>query len=179
MRKVYCLVMDKKGSKVERRENKSERKTMRYKKYHVYLTEKEKEYLKQMVKKGSGRARQIQRAHILLKADVSEGQGWTDQQIRETFHLARNTVSKIRKRFTEVGLEETVKRKHPDREYATRLDGEQEAHLVALACSAPPEGHARWTLRLLAERMVTLEYVDSLSYETVRQVLKKRASTVA
>ena len=152
---------------------------MRYKKYHVYLTEEEKSDLKQIVKKGTGRARQIQRAHILLKADVSEGQGWTDQQIRETFHLAGNTVSKIRKRFTEVGLEETVKRKHPDREYVTRLDGEQEAHLVALACSEPPEGHARWTLRLLAERMVALEYVDRLSYETVRQVLKKRASTMA
>jgi hypothetical protein len=69
---------------------------MRYKKYHVYLKEEEKEYLKQIVKKGTGRARQIQRAHILLKADVSEGKGWTDQQIRETFHLARNTVSKIR-----------------------------------------------------------------------------------
>ena len=70
---------------------------MRYKKYHVYLTEEEKEYLKQIVKKGKAPARQIQRAHILLKADVSEGAGWTDQQIREIFHLARNTVSKIRK----------------------------------------------------------------------------------
>jgi len=152
---------------------------MRYKKYHVYLSEEEKEYLKQIVKKGTGRARQIQRAHILLKADVSEGQGWTDQQIRDTFHLARNTVSKIRKRFTEVGLEETVKRKHPERAYKTRLDGEQEAHLVALACSEPPEGYGRWTLRLLAERMVALEYVDNVSYETVRQVLKKRSATVA
>jgi transposase len=152
---------------------------MRYKKYHVYLKEEEKEYLKQIVKKGTGRARQIQRAHILLKADVSEGKGWTDQQIRETFHLARNTVSKIRKRFTEVGLEETVKRKSPERIYRTRLDGEQEAHLVALACSEAPEGYARWTLRLLAERMVALEYVDNLSYETVRQVLKKRTSTMA
>lgn len=152
---------------------------MRYKKYHVYLKAEEKEYLKQIVKKGTGRARQIQRAHILLKADVSEGKGWTDQQIRDTFHLARNTVSKIRKRFTEVGLEETVKRKSPERVYRTRLDGEQEAHLVALACSEAPEGHARWTLRLLAERMVALEYVDSVSYETVRQVLKKRTSTVA
>jgi transposase len=152
---------------------------MRYKKYHVYLKEEEKEYLKQIVKKGTGRARQIQRAHILLKADVSEGKGWTDQQIRETFHLARNTVSKIRKRYTEVGLEETVRRKSPERIYRTCLDGEQEAHLVALACSEPPEGYARWTLRLLAERMVALEYVDNLSYETVRQVLKKRTSTVA
>lgn len=152
---------------------------MRYKKYHVYLTVEEKEYLKQLVKKGTAPARQIQRAHILLKADVSEGKGWTDQQIRETFHLARNTVSKIRKRFTEVGLEETVKRKHPNRDYVTRLDGEQEAHLVALACSEPPAGHARWTLRLLAERMVALEYVERVSYETVRQVLKKRASTLA
>ncbi len=152
---------------------------MRYKKYHVYLREEEKEYLKQIVKKGQAPARQIQRAHILLKADVSEGKGWTDQQIRDTFHLARNTVSKIRKRFTAVGLEETVQRKQPERVYKTRLDGEQEAHLVALACSTPPEGHARWTLRLLAERMVALEYVDNVSYETVRQVLKKRASTVA
>jgi transposase len=152
---------------------------MRYKKYHVYLKEEEKEYLNQLVKKGTGRARQIQRAHILLKADVSEGKGWTDQQIRETFHLARNTVSKIRKRFSEVGLEETVKRKSPERVYRTRLDGEQEAHLVALACSEPPEGYARWTLRLLAERMMALEYVDKVSYETVRQVLKKHTSTVA
>ena len=78
-----------------------------------------------------------------------------------------------------MGLEETVKRKHPNRAYVTRLDGEQEAHLVALACSTPPEGYARWSLRLLAEQMVVLEYVDSLSYETVRQVLKKRTSTVA
>ena len=145
----------------------------------MYLREEEKEYLKQIVKKGQAPARQIQRAHILLKADVSEGKGWTDQQIRDTFHLARNTVSKIRKRFTAVGLEETVQRKQPERVYKTRLDGEQEAHLVALACSTPPEGHARWTLRLLAERMVALEYVDNVSYETVRQVLKKRASTVA
>lgn len=152
---------------------------MRHKKYHVYLTGEEKEYLNQIVKKGKAPARQIQRAHILLKADVSEGQGWTDQQIRDTFHLARNTVSKIRKRFTEVGLEETIKRKHPNREYVTRLDGKQEAHLVALACSPAPEGHARWTLRLLAEHMVLLDYVDSLSYETVRQVLKKRTSTLA
>ena len=152
---------------------------MRYKKYHVYLTTEEKEYLKQLVKKGTARARQIQRAHILLKADVSEGEGWTDQQIRKTFQLARNTVSKIRKRFTEVGLEETVKRKRPKRDYVTRLDGEQEAHLVALTCGTPPEGHARWTLRLLAEWMVALEYVDSVSYETVRQVLKKRTSTLA
>lgn len=152
---------------------------MRYKKYHVYLKEEEKEYLNQLVKKGIGRARQIQRAHILLKADVSEGKGWTDQQIRDTFDLARNTVSKIRKRFTEVGLEETVKRKSPERIYRTRLDGEQEAHLVALACSEAPEGYARWTLRLLAERMVALEYVDTVSYETVRQVLKKHTSTVA
>lgn len=152
---------------------------MRYKKYHVFLTEEEKACLKQMVKSGTGKARQIQRAHILLKADVSEGKGWTDQQIRDTFHLASHTVAKIRKRFTEVGMEATVQRKRPNRDYLTRLDGSQEAHLVALACSEPPEGYARWTLRLLAERMVALEYVDSLSHETVRQVLKKRTATLA
>lgn len=152
---------------------------MRYKKYHVYLTEDEKGSLKEIVKKGKASAQEIQRAHILLKADISEGKGWTDQEIRDTFDLAPNTVAKIRKRFSEVGLNETVKRKRPDRDYVTRLDGKQEAHLVALACSSPPEGYARWTLRLLAQRMVLLEYVDSLSYETVRQVLKKRTSTVA
>jgi hypothetical protein len=147
---------------------------MSNKKYQVYLTEDEKQALKALIHKGVAPARQIQRAHVLLKADVSEGQGWRDKDIRAFLDLGPHTVRRIRRRCFEVGALATVQRKPPERQYVSRLDGEQEAHLIALACSAPPEGQARWTLRLLAERLVALAVVERVSHETVRQVLKKR-----
>lgn len=141
------------------------------KKYVVRLSEEERKRLKGMVSKGKAAARAIRRAQILLKS----AEGWTDAAISEAVGIRQRRVEQIRKQFTEIGVDETVKgqagRKVGTVERA--LDGEAEARLIALACSEPPLGHARWTLRLLAKRMVALEYVESVSHETVRGVLKK------
>lgn len=118
--------------------------------------------------------RTLTRARILLKSDASEGGAkWSYAQICEAFDVTEVTVSKVRKAYVEQGLEAAVMRKKSMREYVKRLDGKAEAHLVALACGTPPEGHNRWTLRLLQERLVALEVVESVSHETVRQTLKK------
>ena len=143
------------------------------KKYIVTLTQEEKQMLRQMVSRGKGAARKLMHARILLKADSSEDKGWDDAAIAEGLEVGRATVERVRKEFVEDGLEAALERKKPRRQYRRKLDGDGEAHLIALACSKSPEGTSRWTLRLLAYRMVALEYVDNLSYETVRQVLKK------
>lgn len=143
-------------------------------KYIVKLTDADREQLKALLSAGSERARTLTRARILLKSDMSEaGARWSYAQICEAFDVAEVTVSKVRKTYVEQGLEAAIRRKQPDREYVPRLDGKAEAHLVALACSAPPEGQVRWTLRLLQERLVQLQVVESVSHETVRQTLKK------
>jgi transposase len=122
---------------------------------------------------GRGRARDLTRARILLKADQGpNGHRWTDQAIADALDVSRSTIERVRRRFAEAGLEAAVNRRPPRREYRRKLDGQREAHLIALACGAPPEGHARWSLRLLADRMVQLEEVDALSYQTVRRVLR-------
>jgi transposase len=111
---------------------------------------------------------------ILLKADASPGSpGWNDDRIVDGLEVGRATVERVRREFVEDGLEAALERRKPCRQYVRKLDGDGEAHLIALACSQAPEGRSRWTLRLLADRMVELERVESLSYETVRQVLKK------
>jgi transposase len=113
-------------------------------------------------------------ARILLKANVAPGgPGWNDVAIAEGLDVGRATVERVRKQFVEDGFEAALERRRPRRQYLRKLDGDGEAHLIALACSKAPEGRSRWTLRLLADRMVALEQVDHLSYETVRQVLKK------
>ena len=113
-------------------------------------------------------------ARILLKADAGEdGPAWDDGAIAEGVDAGRATVERVRKEFVEEGLEAALERRKPRRQYRRKLDGDGEAHLIALACGQAPDGRSRWTLRLLADRMVTLEEVDHLSYETVRQVLKK------
>jgi transposase len=148
------------------------------KRYIVTLTEEERGRLGELISSGKGAARKLTHARILLKADSSEGgPGWPDAAISEGLDVGRATVERVRKRFVEEGLEAALVRRKPRREYRRKLDGEGEAHLIALACSQAPPGHARWTLRLLAERMVVLEYVDSLSYQTVRRVLKKTNSS--
>lgn len=140
------------------------------KKYVVDLTEEERDELKEIVSTGEHSARSIRWAHVLLKADA----GWTDERICEAFLVSLPTVQRIRQRFVEEGMDVALgARSIRPRPYARKLDGEQEARLIALACSEAPEGHTRWTLRMLAGKMVALEYVDSLSHETVRQVLKK------
>jgi transposase len=127
-----------------------------------------------MLASGREDVRTLTRARILLKSDASEGGAkWSYAQICEAFDVTEVTVSKVRKAYVEQGLEAAVMRKKSMREYVKRLDGKAEAHLVALACGTPPEGHNRWTLRLLQERLVALEVVESVSHETVRQTLKK------
>ena len=143
------------------------------KRYVVRLADGERRQLEELVSKGKAAAQKIKHANILLKADA-DGEGWTDEDIAGTFLVHANTVRGIRQRFVEEGLEAALNRKRralPPRERI--LDGQKEARLIALSCSKPPEGRGRWTLRLLADKMVELEIVDSISHETVRQGLKK------
>jgi transposase len=144
------------------------------KKYHVTLTDDERRLLRDLVSAGQGPARLLTHARILLKADEQgEGPGWNDEAIRQALDVGLSTVARVRERFVEAGLEAALERHKPRREYSHLVDGECEAHLVALVCSAPPAGHKRWTLRLLADKLVEREYIDTISHETVRQVLKK------
>ena len=144
------------------------------KRYVVTLTGEERRSLRALISSGKGSARKLTHARILLKADRSEGgPAWTDAAISESVDVGTATVERVRKRFVEEGLEAALVPRKACREYPRKLDGDGEAHLIALACSEVPAGHVRWTLRLLADRMVALEYVDSLSYQTVRRVLKK------
>jgi transposase len=141
------------------------------KKYRVTLTEEERKTLEQLISRGKGAARKLLHARILLKAD--ENVGWSDERISEALDVSLSTIGRVRERFVEEGLEVALERKAPQRVYQRRLDGAQEAHLVALVCSPPPEDRGRWTLQLLADKMVELDYVESVSKETIRQTLKK------
>jgi len=143
-------------------------------KYIVELTEAERKRLTELVRSGRASARKLTHARILLKADSSPGApNWKDARVSEALDVGRATVERVRKRLVEEGLEAALEGRKPRRDYHRKLDGDAEAHLIALACSEAPEGYSRWTLRLLAEKMVVLEYVDHLSHETVRSVLKK------
>jgi transposase len=144
------------------------------KQHVVVLSEPERARLHTLIGQGIAPARALTHARILLKANQGEaGPGWTDRAIATALEVHHTTVARVRQRYATDGLDAAVDRKAPDREYRRKLDGEQEARLVALTCSTPPEGRTRWTLRLLAERLVELEVVDTLSYETVRQALKQ------
>ena len=145
------------------------------KKYIVTLMEEERRRLQEMLSRGKAAARKLMHARILLKADVAEGgPAWPDQAIADGLEVGRATVERVRQQFVEEGLHAALERRKPRREYLRKLNGEGEAHLIALACSQPPDGRSRWTLRLLAQRMVALEYVDEVSKDTVARVLKKR-----
>jgi transposase len=128
-----------------------------------------------MVSVGKGAARKLTHARMLLLADESEsGPDWTDERIAEGLGVSARSMERIRKRFVEEGLESALARKKQCRPSKERLlDGAKEAKLIALCCSKPPEGRRRWTLRLLSDRLVELDVVESISYETVRQTLKK------
>jgi hypothetical protein len=144
------------------------------KKYVVRLSEVERVELEAWVKTGRAAARKRLHAQILLKADEGEhGPAWTDAAIRQALDVSSRTVERVRQCLVEAGVPTAVNGRPQARDKSPTLDGEQEAHLIAVACSAPPAGRTRWTLRLLADRMVELAYVDTVSYETVRQVLKK------
>jgi transposase len=143
-------------------------------KYKVTLTKDERSLLRRLVASGTEKARKLTHARILLKADASEaGPGWLDEQISTALEVSLATIHRIRRTFVEEGLDAALNRRPQRRHRARRLDGVQEAQLIALTCSQPPEGQARWTLRVLADKMVELEYIDSVSHETIRQVLKK------
>jgi len=149
------------------------------KKYRVTLTGEERNELAQLLARGKADVRKIKRAQVLLKADETKGgPRWPDERIAEGVGVGRTTVERVRQRFVEEGLASALSPyRGGKRIYEHKLDGAQEAHLIALACSAPPNGRARWTLRLLARRMVELAYVDTLSHETVRQTLKNMRSS--
>ena len=149
------------------------------KRYRVTLTEAEGEELQALVSAGKAAARKLVRARILLLADQgSGGPAKSDREIVDALGCGQATVGRVRKQFVEEGIETTLVPKPTMRTYERRLDGKAGAHLVAIACGAPPEGRARWTLRLLADRMVGLGHVESVCHETVRQTLKKTNSSL-
>ena len=149
------------------------------KKYKVTLTAEERNSLQDLIAAGKASALKLAHARILLKADAApDGPAWTDARIAEAVEVNVTTVERVRERFVEHGLDAALvrqKQARPSRE--RKLDGQGEARLVALACSDPPSGRAAWTLRLLADKLVELEVVDTISTETVRQVLKKTNSS--
>lgn len=144
------------------------------KRYRVTLTESERQELQTLVSTGKAAARRLVRARILLLADQAEGgPAKADPEIVDALGCGRATVERVRQQFVEEGLDQAISPRPTTRTYERRLDGEAEAHLVAMACGTPPEGRARWTLRLLADRMVALGHVEAVAHETVRQTLKK------
>lgn len=146
-----------------------------YKKYFVKLSPEERTSLEKLVSSGNAPARKLRRANILLKSDCSKnGPKWTSEMICNAFDVNPTTVLNVRRAYGEGGLEQAINRKKPVREYKRVLDGNAEAHLIALACSDAPQGHERWTLRLLQQHIVELEIVDGISHETIRTTLKKK-----
>jgi len=156
--------------------NHQEGKMARTQEHQVKLSQSERDHLRNLVSSGTGNARKLTRARILLKADA----GWVDKEIAKALDVGQGTVGRIRKRYASDGLEIALNRQAPRRQYERKIDGAAEAQLIALTCSEPPEGYARWSLRLLSEQLVALEQVEieSVSHETVRQVLKKTNSSL-
>ncbi len=145
-------------------------------KHRVHLTEDQRQELRRQIAAGRGPARELTHARILLKADAGPGgPAWADAAIARALDVSVSTIERVRKRFIGQGLAAAVRRKPPAREYRRALDGEAEAHLIALSCTEPPDGQARWSMRLLARRLVELRVVEAVSDETVRRTLKKIA----
>jgi transposase len=144
------------------------------KSFRVHLTDDDRRSLHALVAAGAAPARKLTHARILLKTDEGPvGPGWTDTRIAEALEISAASVERVRKRYVTEGAEIALNHRPPARHRPRRLDGAQEAHLVALVCGEPPAGRARWTLRLLADRLVALEIAESVSYQTVRRTLKK------
>jgi transposase len=143
------------------------------------LTDPQRDQLQRLIAAGTAPARKLMHARILLKADQRPGApAWTDDAIADAVEVSQPTVARVRRHFVEEGLEAALNRRAPRRVYRRKLDGEQEARLIALACGQPPDGQAHWTLRLLADRLVDLEIVaEPISYQTVRRTLKKTRSS--
>ncbi len=144
------------------------------KKYIVRLSQEERERCEQVVDKLKGTSQKVRRANVLLKADA-DGPAWTDSRIAEAFRCRVQTVENIRKKCVLEGFQAALEHQKPSTPPATRLDGEQEAKLIAARLGPPPKGYANWTLRLLARQAVALEIIETISHETVRRTLKKTA----
>ncbi len=146
--------------------------------YRIVLTEEQRAELRTLIGSGVGMARTLTHARILLKADHGDGgPGWSDAAIAGALDVNASTGLRVRRQFVTDGLAAALHRKRPDRVYAHRFDGEAEARLIAITCSTPPDGQARWSLRLLADEVVRLEVVEAISHETVRRTLKKTISS--
>ena len=146
------------------------------KKYHVKLTEEERHNLQAIIAKRNSQSIQVKRAYILLAADEHGEHPWNDERIQTTYGVSRCTVERVRQRCVEEGVGGTLRGKKREVFKEKLFDGKVEAHLIALRCSEPPVGASRWTLQLLADKLVELQYVDAISYESVRQILKKTNS---
>jgi len=146
------------------------------KKYKVTLTDEERSELSLISSKGSHRSQKVLNALILLSCDEGEFQEARsiNEMISSVLQVSMRKIDRVKKRFVEDGIDIALNGRKGERVYAKKADGDFEAHLIALSCSEPPEGFARWSLRLLADQVVELNYIDSISYETVRRVLKKR-----
>ena len=148
------------------------------KKYIVTLTDEERAELEELVNKGKHPAYKVNHARILLLADTNrEDRGWKDGDISQALKISVATIERVRQRLVEQGMTAALNRKQQQNRRQRLLDGEKEAHLIALTCSSPPDGQGRWTMKMLAERMVALGHVESISDETVRQTLKKTNSS--
>ena len=145
------------------------------KKYNVRLSSDERTTLKKLITSGRGPARMFTRARILLKADQSDvGPGWSDERISEAVEVTVQTIERVRKQLVEEGFDAVLsRREYKQKVSRKKIDGDMEARLIALSCGDPPKGRARWTLRLLAETVVELGYVENISHEAIRQTLKK------
>ena len=144
------------------------------KRYHVRLTADQRQQLDVLIRTGTTPARTQTHARILLKADCADSRlAWSDEAIVRACEVSRPTVERVRRAFATQGFEAALHRKRPERAPQRKLDGAQEAHLIAIACSPPPEGEQRWTLALLRDKLVELEVVDTIARETVRTTLKK------
>jgi len=144
-------------------------------KYVIRLTEEERSMLQDLLGKPRVAATKVLRATMVLKADV-DCPGWSDPKIGEVVDVGLSTLQRLRQRLVEEGLEAALSRRPSTQQRVPKLDGAKEARLIAIACSSPPEGHARWTLKLLADQLVELDIVDDIRAETVRQTLKKTTS---
>lgn len=143
-------------------------------KYTVQLTKAEREELLAIISKGSHTSQTFRAAYILLNCDEGKyAEKVTNEQISKVLKIGMRTIDRVKERFIESGMEATIERRPTTRTYDVKADGEVEARLITLCCSEPPKGYAKWSLRLLADKMVELKYAESISYETVRRVLKK------
>ena len=150
------------------------------KKYRVTLGKEEKGLLEAMVQKGNHKSRKVLNALVLLNCDEGRFQDHRvkNEDVASVLRISMRKIDRVKRRFVEEGFDTALSGHKQERIYEKKADGEFEAHLIALSCSAPPEGFARWSLRLLADRAVELRYIDSVSYETIRRVLKKRNKTL-